>query len=124
MPVFLNELMLANDVASFRKHHGKEQCCEFHDSHVFRFGPVALEFGPAAQEDFSHAPISESLFGACQVSCVANVFEVGPNTEEEVNSLIISRNPSKQVHEFSDGFRWFSRVSTNPRCFLNMKRTR
>ena len=48
-PAFLDELMLATDVASCSEASRQGTVYEVHGSHVFHFGPVALEFEPAMQ---------------------------------------------------------------------------
>ena len=83
-PAFLNELMLANDVASVRKHQGKEHHAKSTTAmYVFHYGPVALEFGPAVQKDSSDAPNSKFLIGFGSSSLLrVNFYEIGPNMED------------------------------------------
>ena len=45
---------------------------------IFRIGPVALEFGPAVQEDLSDAPTSKLLIGfGLSKQLRVNFFESG-----------------------------------------------
>ena len=62
-PAFVNELMLASDVASVRKQLCKEKVVNSTTAMSSIFGPVALGFGPAVQEEWSDAQSSKFLIG-------------------------------------------------------------